>query len=133
MLSYFKYLFILFLTNGISLGYLYQFYQGKINHIRLELKNQRNKNQLLKKKIYAHHPTIQNILSDTHQRTTILLRKIKTIDLSELDNQFIHKIKVSCNNVIHILEKGKKVTFSDEGIDNFSDDSFQSVNDSTDD
>ena len=132
MHAYSKYLFILFLTNGISLGYLYQFYQGKINHIRLELKNQRNKNQLLKKKVYAH-PTIQNILSDTHQRTTILLRKMKTIDLSELDNQFIHKIKVSCNNVIHILEKGKKVTFSDEGIDELSDDSFQSVNDSIDD
>ena len=132
MYAYSKYLFILFLTNGISLGYLYQFYQGKINYIRSELKNQRTKNQLLKKKISAH-PTIQNILSDTHQRTTLLLRKMKTIDLSELDNQFIHKIKVSCNNVIHILEKGKKVTFSDEGIDNFSDDSFQSVNDSTDD
>ena len=54
---------------------------------------------------------------------------MKTIDLSELDNQFIHSIKISCNHVIHILEKGKKVTFEDEGLDNLSDGSFQSVDD----
>ena len=124
-----KYLFILLLTNGISLNYLYRFYQNKINHIRLELKGQRERNKLLRKKLQANHPTIQNILSDTHQRTTLLLRKIKTIDLSELDNQFIHTIKSSCNNVIHILEKGKKVTFKDEVINDSSDDSFQSVDD----
>ena len=124
-----KYLFILLLTNGISINYLYRFYQNKINHIRLELKGQRERNKLLRKKLQANHPTIQNILSDTHQRTTLLLRKIKTIDLSELDNQFIHTIKSSCNNVIHILEKGKKVTFKDEVINDSSDDSFQSVDD----
>tara|TARA_Y100000593_G_C4316022_1_gene340942 strand:- start:3718 stop:4116 length:399 start_codon:yes stop_codon:yes gene_type:complete len=127
MSPYFRYLFILLLTNGISLGYLYQFYQEKINNIRLELKGQRERNQLLRKKLQANHPTIQNILSDTHQRTTLLLKKMKTIDLSELDNQFIHSIKISCNHVIHILEKGKKVTFKDEGLDDLSDDSFQSV------
>jgi len=126
---YFKYLFILLLTNGISLNYLYQFYQKKINHISLELKEQRDRNKLLRNKIQAHHPTVQNILSDTHQRTTLLLRKIKTIDLSELDNQFIHTIKSSCNHVIHILEKGKKVTFKNEKFDYSSDDSFQSVDD----
>tara|TARA_B100000579_G_scaffold393698_1_gene370506 strand:+ start:7120 stop:7464 length:345 start_codon:yes stop_codon:yes gene_type:complete len=109
------------------LGYLYQFYQEKINNIRLELKGQRERNKLLRKKLQANHPTIQNILSDTHQRTTLLLKKMKTIDLSELDNQFIHSIKISCNHVIHILEKGKKVTFKDEGLDDLSDDSFQSV------
>ena len=81
MSLYFRYLFILLLTNGISLGYLYQFYLGKINHIRLELKGQRERNQLLRKKLQANHPTIQNILSDTHQRTTLLLKKMKTIDL----------------------------------------------------
>ena len=124
-----KYIFILLLTNGISINYLYRFYQNKINHIRLELKGQRERNQLLRNKLQTHNPTVQNILSDTHQRTTLLLRKIKTIDLSELDNQFIHSIKISCNHVIHILEKGKKVTFEDEGLDNLSDGSFQSVDD----
>ena len=124
-----KYIFILLLTNGISINYLYRFYQNKINHIRLELKGQRERNQLLRKKLQANHPTVQNILSDTHQRTTLLLRKIKTIDLSELDNQFIHTIKSSCNHVIHILEKGKKVTFKDEVINDSSDGSFQSVDD----
>ena len=113
MHAYSKYLFILFLINGISLGYLYQFYQGKINHIRLELKNQRNKNQLLKKKVSAH-PTIQNILSDTHQRTTLLLRKMKTIDLSELDNQFIHKTM----SFIY-LKKGKRLLFRMKELMNY--------------
>ena len=126
---YLKYLFILLLTNGISLNYLYQFYQKKINHISLELKEQRDRNKLLRNKMQAHYPTIHNILSDTHQRTTLLLRKIKTIDLSEIDNQLIHTIKSSCNHVIHILEKGKKVTFKDEEINDSSDDSFQSVDD----
>ena len=129
---YFKYIFILFLTNGISIGYLYKFYGGKINHINIELKNQRNRNRLLRKKIQTHHPTIQNILSDTHQRTTLLLRKMITIDLSELENQFIHTILSSCKHVIHILEKGKTVTFADEEMDDLSDDSFQSVNDNDD-
>ena len=74
---YLKYLFILLLTNGISLNYLYQFYQKKIYYISLELKEQRTKNKLLRKKIQTHYPTIHNILSDTHQRTTLLLTKIK--------------------------------------------------------
>lgn len=125
----FKYFFILLITNGLSLNYLYRFYQNKINHIHLELKGQRERNQLLRNKLQANHPTVQNILSDTHQRSTLLLRKIKTIDLSELDNQFIHTIKSSCNQVIHILEKGKKVTFKNKKIDYSSDDSFQSVDD----
>ena len=129
MVSYFKYLFILLLTNGISIGYLYQFYQVKIEVITCELKKQRDKNKLLRKKIQANHPTIQNILSDTHQRSNLLLQKIKTIDLSELEEHFIKTIKSTCNNVVHILEKGKKVTFNDEGVDDLSDDSFQSVND----
>ena len=73
-----KYFFILLITNGVSLNYLYRFYQNKINHIRLELKGQRERNQLLRNKLQTHNPTVQNILSDTHQRTTLLLRKIKS-------------------------------------------------------
>ena len=68
MHAYSKYLFILFLINGISLGYLYQFYQGKINHIRLELKNQRNKINSIPKICSALQlPHFRAIFCDNHR------------------------------------------------------------------
>ena len=99
MFRYLQYFIIILITSGISANYTHMLNHNKLRNLEREIEIQSKKN-----KERSVPLTMEEALESMYESSVFILKRVNNETKEEMDPELVDEIKLSCKQVLNILE-----------------------------